>query len=100
MIDLTQIILAVIGLVSMVLTGFVLPLLRSKLTAQQQETLFALVRTGVFAAEQLFPLEKTGAEKLAYVKEYLNGLGYDADAVEVRAAIEAAVKELKIEIGK
>ena len=100
MIDITQIIVAVIGLIGLVLSGVVFPLLRSKLTAQQQETLFALVRTGVFAAEQLFPMEKMGAEKLEYVKNYLNGLGYDADTVEVRAAIEAAVKELKIEIGK
>lgn len=95
-IDLTQIALAVIALIGTVLTGFVIPLLKSKLTQNQQETLEAVIQTGVYAAEQLFKKPSSGAEKLQYVKDYLAKLGYDVDTEAIRAAIEAEVKMLSI----
>ena len=98
MIDITQVVVALIGLLGIILTSVVFPLLKLKLSVEQQSTLYALIRTGVFAAEQLFPAEK-GAEKLEYVKNLLREKGYDADTDSVRAAIEAQVKALKIEIG-
>lgn len=96
-IDLTQIILAIIALLGTVITTFVIPLLRQKLTEKQQETLSALIRIGVYAAEQLLT---TGEEKKKYVEDLLKEKGYDVDLESVNAAIEAAVKELKIELNK
>lgn len=95
--DLTQIILAVITLMGSVVTSFIIPLLKQKLTEKQQETLLALIKTGVYAAEQL---KDTGSDKKEYVKQLLAEKGYDADLNEIDAAVEAAVKELKIELSK
>lgn len=94
-IDLTQIILAIIALISAVVTGFVIPLLRSKLSAQQMDALKAAAKIAVYAAEQVH-IPEEWAEKKKYAQQYLTELGYDIDSEAVDAAIEAAVKELKI----
>ena len=98
-IDLTQIILAVIALISAVLTGFVIPWLRNKLTDHQYDTLAALVRVGVFAAEQIFTSDMW-KEKKQYVVDLLKENGYTVDTTAVDALIEATVRELRIEQGQ
>ena len=98
-IDLTQIILAVIALISAVLTGFVIPWLKNKLTDHQYDTLVSLVRVGVFAAEQLFTKEMW-KEKKQYVVDLLLENGYKVDVTAVDALIEATVRELRIEQGQ
>ena len=98
-IDLTQIILAVITLIGAVLTGFVIPWLKNKLTDHQYDTFATLVRIGVFAAEQLFKSEQW-KEKKQYVVDLLTENGYTFDTTSVDALIEATVRELKIEQGQ
>ncbi len=87
MIDLTPIIEAILALAAALITAFVIPWIRSKTTAAQQQTIEAVTRTLVLAAEQLYGAGN-GAQKLDYVIEELKKRGYTAD----RAAIEAAVK--------
>ena len=104
-IDLTQIILAVITLIGAIIARYAIPLIKDKLNARQQELLVALVRTGVYAAEQIYTSEQ-GQEKKQYVLDFLRKNGYDIDdkAVEgkvsdvVEALIEAMVKELKMSL--
>lgn len=98
-IDLTSIIQAVIALVAAVLTGFVIPWIKSKLDDRQYEMFAMLVRTGVYAAEQLFTSEQW-KEKKAYVVDLLKENGYTADVTAVDALIEATVRELRIEQGQ
>lgn len=98
-IDLTQIILAVIALISAVVTGFLIPLLKSKLSAQQLDGLKAAAKIAVFAAEQTH-IPEQWAEKKKYAQQLLKEQGYDIDTDKVDAAIEAAVKELKIILNK
>ncbi len=98
-IDLTQIILAVITLISAVLTGFVIPWLKNKLTDHQYDTLATLVRVGVFAAEQLFTSDMW-KEKKQYVVDLLEENGYKVDVTAIDALIEATVRELRIEQGQ
>ena len=98
-VDLTQIILAIITLISAVLTGFVIPWLKNKLTDHQYEVFNGLVRVGVFAAEQLFTSEQW-KEKKQYVVNLLLENGYSVDATAVDALIEATVRELRIEQGQ
>lgn len=97
MIDITQIVVALIGLLGTILTGFLIPILRNKLTDKQNEIFDSVVRVGVYAAEQMFGAGK-GAEKKEYVLKLLAERGYDVDAEIVNAAIEAMVKELKINV--
>lgn len=97
-IDLTQIILAVIALLSAIITGFVIPWLRNKLTDHQYDALATIVRVGVYAAEQLFTSEMW-KEKKEYVVNLLKQNGYTVDTLAVDALIEATVRELRIEQG-
>lgn len=99
-IDLTQIILAVIALISAVLTGFVIPWLKSKISVENgkvTETQAALLKlainTAVRAAEQLYNSDE-GQKKKAYVLDILKAQGYEVDQLAIDAAIEAAVLEL------
>ena len=98
-IDLTQIILAVITLISAVLTGFVIPWIKSKLDDRQYGILVAFVKTAVYAAEQLFTSEQW-KEKKQYVQDLLVENGYKIDIASVDALIEATVRELRIEQGQ
>ena len=98
-IDLTQIILAVIALISAVLTGFVIPWIKSKLDDRQYEILVAFVKTAVYAAEQLFTSDMW-KEKKQYVVDLLEENGYKVDVTAVDALIEATVRELRIEQGQ
>lgn len=97
-IDLTKILLAIITLVGTVVSGFVIPWLKNKLTDHQYDTLASLVRVGVFAAEQLFTSEQW-KEKKQYVVDLLEENGYKVDVTAVDALIEATVRELRIEQG-
>ena len=95
MIDLTPILETIIALIAALVTYKVIPWIKSKTTESQQAILMATVRTLVYAAEQLYGAGK-GKEKLAYVKQKLEEKGFDIDV----DAIEAAVKEITIEIAK
>ena len=102
-IDLTQIILAIITLIFGVLMRYVIPNAKEHLNKNQMELLQIAVKTGVYAAEQLYNSDQ-GKEKRQYVINYLAEHGYivDPEKIEdpVRAMIEAAVKELHIEQGE
>ena len=95
MIDLTDIIQTVIALIVALITYKVIPWIKAKTTESQQAILMATVRTLVYAAEQLYGAGK-GKEKFAYVRQKLQEKGFDVDV----DAIEAAVKEITIEIAK
>lgn len=105
-IDLTQIILAVIALIGAILTGFVIPWLKSKINVENgkiNETQAALLKlainTAVKAAEQLFNSDE-GQKKKAYVLDILKAQGYEVDQIALDAAIEAAVYNLKEKINE
>ena len=98
-IDLTQIILAIITLIGAIITRYIVPWIKGKLTDHQYEVFNGLVRTGVYAAEQLFSTEQW-KEKKQYVVDLLKENGYTVDTTSVDALIEATVRELRIEQGQ
>ena len=95
MIDLTPILETIIALIAALVTYKLIPWLKARTTESQQAILMATVRTLVYAAEQLYGAGK-GKEKFAYVRQKLQEKGFDVDV----DAIEAAVKEITIEIAK
>ena len=97
-IDLTQIILAIITLIGAIITRYLIPWIKSKLSDNQYETFCTLIRVGVYAAEQLFSSEQW-KEKKQYVVDLLKENGYEVDSTAVDAMIEATVRELRIEQG-
>lgn len=104
-IDITQIIVSVIGLIGLILTGIVIPSLRSwlksKVTNEQWETIKNYALAGVQAAEILFNAQGKGEEKLEWVSKYIeaqcaaHGIKIDMDTV--RIAIENAWKDLGLD---
>lgn len=90
-IDLTGLCNAVIALLGALVTYRLVPWLKARTTAQQQEMLQAGIRTAVYAAEQLY---KTGVvqDRLDYALKWLGSHGYSVD----RAQVEAAVKEMQL----
>lgn len=100
-IDITQIVVAVIGLLGVILTSVVVPLIKSKLTNSQWETILNYALAGVQAAEIIFNAQGQGEEKLRWVSEYItnqclaHGIKIDMDAV--RVAIENAWKALGLD---
>lgn len=95
-IDLTPVFQAVIALLAALVTGRLIPWIKSKTTIQQQAYLSSLVRTLVYAAEQLFSAVQ-GKEKLAYVEKGLLELGYSLDTSYISSLIESEVKWLKMQ---
>lgn len=99
MIDLTPIVEALIGLLAALITAKVLPWLKSKLTAQQQEMLWMTTRTLVFAAEQIYGSEM-GEVKLEWVEGELEKRGFTVDRVVIESIIKEFGKELHASKGE
>ena len=102
MTDITYIFLGLIVIIGGLITAFGIPFLRSKLSVEQIATLKSVARIAVYAAEQIFGA-KMGSDKLAYainlVKALLAKKNLTFNDDEIRAAIEAQVKEMNINIG-
>lgn len=86
MIDLTPIFQAIIALLAALVTYKLIPWIRSKTNQNQQEMMRAMVKTFVFAAEQIYGAGK-GKEKLEYVKNALQEAGFDVNLDEIEAAV-------------
>lgn len=95
MIDITDVIVALVGLGFAVLSTFLIPYVRQKLSAAQLDQMRMWVRIAVKAAEMLFVGEDRGAEKKAYVVEFLESKGFKIDLTSVENMIESEVLDLK-----
>ena len=96
--DLTKIIVALIGLLGTIVTAFLAPYLKAKLDVEKQQKLGELAKRFVLAAEQLVG-KGEGETTKAQVQNWLKEKGYDVSLDEVDSAIEAAVKEMNIAMG-
>ena len=96
--DLTQIVVALIGLMGLVITSVIVPLIKSKLTDAQWQMVRAYAIAGVQAAEIIFNAQGQGEAKLRWVSEYITNQclthGIKIDAEAVRVAIENAWNQL------
>lgn len=97
-IDITQIVIAVIGALFAVITAVLIPWIKSRTTTNQQAIIASLARTAVYAAQQMY--DNDGAKK-AYAENYitkqLKKYGLSLDEGAISAAIEAALKAIKLE---
>ena len=92
-IDYTELMQAIITLISVAITTFIIPILKKKLSAEKLDELKRWVGIAVNAAEQLYG-SKTGQQKKEYVLSFLLDKGIVFDAAEVVAMIEAEVYKL------
>ncbi|MEG1990689.1 MAG: phage holin, LLH family [Christensenella sp.] len=100
--DITGIVNICIALIGALITAFLIPYIKTKTTAAQQDRLSRTIAVLVTAAEQLYDGAGRGAEKLKYVEVMLKNMGYTVDTEDitdtVRAQIEAAVNALKPQV--
>lgn len=87
-VDLTQIIVALLGLLASLITAKLIPWIQANTNEKQQRVIEAAVKTAVYAADQMFT-SMQGKEKLMYVKAELAKKGYKVDLSEIEAAVQA-----------
>lgn len=95
--DITFVLKAIITLIFAILTAFVIPYIRSKMTSEGYVEMVRVVRILVQAAEQIFGGGK-GAEKKKYVLDGLRSYGYTFDEQMLSDLIESSVLEMNKEI--
>lgn len=96
-IDLTPLFQAVIALLAVIITSFVIPYIKRKVDAADLAEFRGWVKVAVAAAEQLYEVTQ-GEAKKQYVVDYLAAKGYTVDPDDVENAIEAAVIQLHNEL--
>ena len=91
--DFTVVIEFIIALLSAMVTTFLIPYLKQKLSEEKQKKLMFWVQTAVKAAEQIYG-SKTGQKKKDYVIAFLLSKGIVFDVDEVTALVESEVYKL------
>lgn len=97
MIDLTEIIMAILTFLFSLITAYLIPYLITKHGAEKYKTIKFWVKIAVEAAEMIYKEADKGGEKKAYVIEFLKSKGFTLDTTEIENMIEAAVLELQTE---
>lgn len=93
MIDLTNLIEALIAVLVAVAMRYLIPWLKTKMSKDQEERLYTIVSIAVMAAEKLYGAKK-GDDKLAYVERYLEARGVRVDTMRLKAYVNAAIKQM------
>lgn len=102
--DITPYLIGFLSLLALFISTWLIPMIKSKTTVEQQEVIQAVANIVVYAAEQLFKGTGKGQEKLAYAMEKLHerlkAYGIKLDDEALRPYIEAAVKALNLKQGE
>lgn len=94
LIDLTNLIEALLELAFLALVVIVIPWAKAKLSNEQETKLLTIFEIAVMAAEKLYGAGK-GDEKLKYVESYLAARGIKVDAMRLKAYVNAAIKKME-----
>ena len=92
-VDITSIIEIVVAILSALVTTFLIPYIKKKISAEKFAELQKWVGVAVEAAEQIYG-GNTGKQKKEYVVSFLLSKGIVFDTTEVNALIEAEVHKL------
>lgn len=96
--DFTVLFEGIITVLVAILTIFVIPWIKSKVSAEDLAEIMKWVKIAVQAAEMIYKESGMGKAKKAYVISFLNDLGVKFDDKKIDNMIESAVLELKKEI--
>lgn len=95
-----EILKLVVMVSTLVITGYLIPWLKSKIGTEKMEQAEKWVKYAVLKAEQVMS-GKNGTEKKSYVVEFLTYLFWEKDILiteeQLDILIEAAVKQMKME---
>lgn len=93
-IDVTQVIVALIGLIGVLLSTVLIPYVRAKTTQEKWNNALFWVKLAVQSAEQIYNQQGMGEAKKKYVEEFLAKYNIKLDPEQIDVAIEAAVNQL------
>lgn len=94
LIDLTNLIEAVLGILFLIAMKYLLPWLKARMTAEQESSFALIVEIAVMAAEKIYGAQH-GEDKLKYVEEYLEARGIYIDTTRIRAYVNSAIKKME-----
>ena len=92
--DITEIVTLVMRLVLVLITTFLVPLIKKRVDAEKLLEVRKWTMIAVEAAEMIYNGADMGETKKAFVEEFLNRKGFALNADEVDKLIEAAVLEM------
>ena len=94
-IDMTRVVEAIIGLIGLLLSTWLIPLLRAKVTEAKWKNAMFWVKLAVEAAEKIYNEQGMGDLKKKYVEEFLAKHNIKLDEDQIDVAIEAAVLQIQ-----
>lgn len=89
--------MAIISIAGALVSAYVIPWIKTKISAQDMETIVFWVRFAVRCADQLFTPEQWEEKKqyvLAYVIDMASKIGIKLTEQDINVLIEAAVNEI------
>lgn len=93
-----NIVLLFIPVIGAVITGFIIPYLKTKVSVTQMEEIIKWVTKAVEAAEVLFNSPKSGQEKREYVINFIDKMFNSKKEIitqdQIRILLEAAWKQM------
>ncbi len=96
--NLFKVIMALIPVFGAVITGFIVPYIKAKISTTQMEEIIKWVTKAVQAAEVLFDAPKSGEEKREYVINFIDKMFNSKKEVitkdQIRILLEASWKEM------
>lgn len=96
--NLFKVIMALIPVFGAVITGFIVPYIKEKISTTQMEEIIKWVTKAVQAAEVLFDAPKSGEEKREYVINFIDKMFNSKREVitkdQIRILLEASWKEM------
>ena len=94
--DFTEIINALLALLAAVITGFIIPWLKTKLNTEQAQNIKIWTEMAVKAAEQYYG-SGLGEQKKEFVMNWLDEKGVVVDEAAVEAAVWECINKIKWE---
>lgn len=96
--QLFKIVLLLVPVVGCIITGFVVPYLKTNVSATQLENIIKWVTKAVEAAEVLFDVPKSGEAKREYVIDFIDNMFNSKKQVitkdQIRILLESAWREM------
>ena len=93
--DYTLLFEGVLTILFALVTMYVIPWIKTKVSAEELTEIIKWVKIAVQAAEMIYKESGMGEEKKAYVKTFLEDKGIKYDKRQIDSMIESAVLELK-----
>ena len=94
LIDMTNLIEALLGVLALVAMRYLIPWIKTKLTNEQEAGLITLFEVAVMAAEKIYGA-KQGDAKLKYVERCLEARGIKVDTMRLKSYVNAAIKKME-----